>query len=157
MLNARTLGNCRNGIRFFRAHEDAGGGGPAPGAGRVTRKRRRISALLRPVLGAALVLAAAYRAESGARSLRDVVYDYAVTSYCGVLTPEVEFGFRRELAQLTAHYGLTPEQAKAQRIAGWVAADREWANRGLGGFRAWCQTEGSAAVRHFQAIARARL
>lgn len=86
------------------------------------------------------------------RNVRDVVYDYAVTSYCGVLSPEAEAGFRVELAELTARSGLNDEAVKAQRIAGWVAADKEWSNRGLGGFRGWCQTEGQEAARHFQAI-----
>ncbi len=91
---------------------------------------------------------------AGPRTLRDVVYDYAVTSYCGLLTAEVERGFRRELVQITARAGLSSEDAKAARIAGWVAADREWSNRGLGGFRAWCKTDGMAAAKHFKSIVR---
>ena len=74
-------------------------------------------------------------AEQGERTLRRVVYDYAVTSYCGLLTAEVEFGFKRELAALTEARGLSEAEAKAERIAGWVDADREWSNRGLGGNR----------------------
>ena len=88
------------------------------------------------------------------RTVRDVVYDYAVTSYCGVLSPEAEAGFRIELAELTARLRLNDEEARKQRIAGWVAADKEWSNRGLGGFRGWCQTEGAEAARHFLAIRR---
>lgn len=84
-----------------------------------------------------------------ARSLRHVVYDYAVTSYCGLLTPEVEFGFQRELAALTERSGLSADEAKDLRIAGWVDADREWSNRGLGGYRAWCVEEGLPAAQRF--------
>ncbi len=100
----------------------------------------------------AMALGAPARQAAGStsdRQVRDVVYDYAVTSYCGTLTPEVEAGFRAELAQLTDDSGLNPDQAKAQRIAGWVAADLEWSNRGLGGYRAWCQSEGVDAARRF--------
>lgn len=86
------------------------------------------------------------------RGLRDIVYDYAVTSYCGLLTPEVELGFRRELARAALRSGADEEEARALRIAGWVDADREWSNRGLGGFRAWCQSEGVGAAEHFLAI-----
>ena len=89
------------------------------------------------------------------RNLRKIVYDYAVTSYCGTLTPEVEFGFQHELAEATARAGLAAEEAKALRIRGWVDADLEWSNRGLGGFRAWCASEGVAAAEHFKAQARA--
>ncbi len=89
------------------------------------------------------------------RTLRDVVYDLAVTSYCGLLTPEVEFGYHREIADLTARAELGEEAAKALRIAGWVDADREWSNRGLGGFRAWCETDGVKVAKHFLGIVRA--
>ena len=88
------------------------------------------------------------------RSLTRVVYDFAVTSYCGTLDPEVEAGFRSELAALTQRGGFDAESAKRQRIRGWVEADEEWRNRGLGGFRAWCRSEGLAAAQHFRTIAR---
>ncbi len=92
-------------------------------------------------------------ADQGERTLRRAVYDYAVTSYCGLLTAEVEFGFQRELTSLTDASGLSEADAKAQRIAGWVDADREWSNRGLGGYRAWCKEDGIPAARRFLAIA----
>ena len=106
-------------------------------------------------LPAVLLSLAAAQAIAGEnqRTLRQVVYDYAVTSYCGLLTAEVEFGFRRELTSLTEQSGLTEADAKAQRIAGWVDADREWSNRGLGGFRAWCKEDGLPAAERFLAFA----
>ena len=88
-------------------------------------------------------------AEEGPRSVRRIVYDYAVTSYCGLLTAEVEFGFKQELAAVTQRSGLSEAEAKSLRIAGWVDADREWSNRGLGGFRAWCREDGLPAARRF--------
>ncbi len=88
------------------------------------------------------------------RTLREATYDYAVTSYCGTLTPEVEAGYKREIANLTESLGLDAEEAKAQRIAGWVDADLEWSNRGLGGYRAWCQGEAVKAADWFLHIQR---
>jgi len=105
------------------------------------------------LVAAWLSVGTAGAAEAEERSLRQVTYDYAVTSYCGTLTPEVEAGFRRELAEVTARDGLSEADAKAQRIAGWVNADEEWGNRGLGGFRAWCQSEGAEAAAHFTSFA----
>ncbi len=102
---------------------------------------------------AAILIAAASRGGAAERNLTRAVYDYAVTSYCGTLTPEVEAGFKKELAALTARAGLDAETARRQRIRGWVEADREWSNRGLGGHRAWCREEGLPAARHFRAIA----
>ena len=92
--------------------------------------------------------------QAAEREVRDVVYDYAVTSYCGTLTPEVEAGYKSEVAETTARAGLSEDEAKKQRIAGWVAADLEWSNRGLGGFRAWCRSEGVEAARHFLEVLR---
>lgn len=103
--------------------------------------------------GILLALVPAVAAPAAERSLTLVVYDYAVTSYCGVLTPAVEAGFQKELAVLTARGGIDPETARRLRIRGWVLADEEWRNRGLGGQRAWCREEGQAAARHFRAIA----
>lgn len=99
-------------------------------------------------------LIAAGSAGAGDRDLTRVVYDYAVTSYCGTLDLEVERGFRDELAAETRRSGLDAEGARKQRIKGWVAAENEWSNRGLGGFRAWCRDEGVSASGHFRAIAR---
>jgi hypothetical protein len=99
-------------------------------------------------------LIAASGAWAGPRNSRDIVYDYAVTSYCNLLTPEVETGFQRELAEANRRSALNPEEAKALRIAGWVDADREWSNRGLGGFRAWCEIDGLTAAKRFRAMAR---
>ncbi len=99
-----------------------------------------------------LAILLAMPAHAAERRIQDAVYDYAVTSYCGTLTPEVEAGFRKELARLTETNGLSPQETKAQRIAGWVAADREWSNRGLGGYRAWCQSEGVDAARYFLSV-----
>lgn len=101
-----------------------------------------------------LCLMPPFAAAAGERGLTQVVYEFAVTSYCGSLTPEVEAGFRRELAALTARGGVDVESARRQRVRGWVLAEEEWRNRGLGGQRAWCREEGLAAARHFQAIAR---
>jgi hypothetical protein len=92
--------------------------------------------------------------EASGRTLREATYDFAVTSYCGTLTPEVEAGYKREIASLTQSLGLDADEAKAQRIAGWVAADLEWSNRGLGGYRAWCQGEAVKAADWFLRIQR---
>jgi len=106
------------------------------------------------LVGLALALTLPAPLSGEPRSLRSVVYDYAVTSYCGLLTPEVDYGFKRELEDLTASLGLDEVDAREQRIAGWVDADLEWGNRGLGGFRAWCETEGVTAAERFVAVAR---
>lgn len=90
------------------------------------------------------------------RDLTRVVYDYAVTSYCGTLDREVERGFRRELAEQTRRSGLNEAAARQQRIKGWVMADEEWRNRGLGGHKAWCRDEGVTASNHFKDISKGK-
>lgn len=115
---------------------------------------RGLNAKLSATLATLAVLLSASVTEAAGRTLREATYDFAVTSYCGTLTPEVEAGYKREVASLTESLGLDVEEAKAQRIAGWVAADQEWSNRGLGGYRAWCQGEAVKAADWFLRIQR---
>jgi len=119
----------------------------------VHERKRNLSSMASLAVAGLLTCAASAAGEEE-RSLTRAVYEFAVTSYCGTLDPAVEAGFRAELAALTARGGLDAESARRQRIDGWIAAEQEWRNRGLGGQRAWCAGEGVAAARHFQAIAR---
>ena len=80
-----------------------------------------------------------------------VYYRYAVVEYCGLVSPMVAHGFEVERDRLVAEAGVDEEQHRRLRLAGWTAADREWSNRGLGGFRNWCGTEGQAAAVGFAA------
>ncbi|MGD1879826.1 MAG: hypothetical protein ACFB13_20270 [Kiloniellaceae bacterium] len=106
------------------------------------------------VLATCLLLSGIPIAAAADHSVTRVVYEFAVTTYCGTHTAEVEAGFRKALAAATERAGIDAEAARQQRIKGWIAAEREWRNRGLGGNRAWCADEGVSAALHFQAIAR---
>lgn len=99
-----------------------------------------------------LAFASPLKAEEN-RGLRRVVYEFAVTSYCGTLDEAVTAGYHAEIAAVTQRSGIDSETARRQRIQGWIDAEAEWRNRGLGGNRAWCAGEGVAAARHFRAIA----
>lgn len=88
--------------------------------------------------------------ESLARDLQAVVYDFEVTSYCGLVSDAVAAGFKREYVYVLRRDKLTDEEASRARQRAWVAAEEEWGNRGLGGFRAWCREEGEAAAAHFR-------
>lgn len=82
-----------------------------------------------------------------------VYYRYAVVEYCSLLSPMVAHGFEVERDRLVAEAGVDEEEHRLHRLAGWTAADREWSNRGLGGFRNWCETEGQAAAAGFTSVA----
>jgi len=103
-----------------------------------------------------LLLSAPTAAAQEERGVTRVVYEFAVTSYCGTLDEAVTAGYRAEIAAVTRRGGIDAETARRQRIQGWIDAEAEWRNRGLGGQRAWCADEGVAAARHFQAIAHGR-
>ena len=89
--------------------------------------------------------------------IKQVVYMYSVTEYCGLNTREVYDGYRREVRHLTRQGGLPESTVRWLRIHGMLAADLEYDDRGLGGFRKWCRTEGLDAVRHFLAFRDAQL
>jgi len=98
-------------------------------------------------------------AESVSRGaeIKQVVYMYSVTEYCGLNTGEVYDGYRRELRHLTRQGGLPESTVRWLRIHGMMAADLEYDDRGLGGFRKWCRTEGLDAARHFLVFRDAQL
>ncbi|HSS64585.1 MAG TPA: hypothetical protein VLS27_09130, partial [Gammaproteobacteria bacterium] len=81
--------------------------------------------------------------------LSRVFYDFEVAGYCGLVTNSVGRGFRREADRLIERDGLDRETVNRLRGDAWQAAHAEWQNRGLGGFRNWCRTEGSAAAGRF--------
>ncbi len=76
-------------------------------------------------------------------------YDFEVAGYCGLVTNAVGRGFRRQANRLIERDGLDREMVNQLRGDAWQAAHAEWQNRGLGGFRNWCRTEGSAAAAKF--------
>jgi hypothetical protein len=95
--------------------------------------------------------------QSRGAELKQVVYMYGVTEYCGLNTGEVADGYRRQMRALTRSGGLPESTVRWLRIRGMVAADLEYGDRGLGGHRNWCRTEGRDAARHFVAFRAAEL
>jgi hypothetical protein len=85
-------------------------------------------------------------------AIKQVVYLYSVTEYCGLNTRDVYDGYRREIRDLTREGRLPESTVRWLRIHGIIAADLEYDNRGLGGFRIWCRTEGVEAAKHFLAF-----
>lgn len=106
---------------------------------------------------AAVVVWAAPAAADGAAAtpaerypaLHRAYYDMSVCEYCGLITAEVVDGYRRAIADLVARDAIDETLHREVRLKAWTAADLEYGNRGLGGFRNWCRTEGAAAVRRF--------
>jgi hypothetical protein len=105
------------------------------------------------LIGLLLLLASAPSAAAteAYSELSRVYYDFEVAGYCGLVTYSVGQGFRREENRLVERDGLERETINRLRGDAWQAAHAEWQNRGLGGFRNWCRTEGSAAAERFSA------
>jgi len=101
--------------------------------------------------GLLLLLSSAAAAERAGDypELSRVFYDFEVAGYCGLVTNDVGHGFRRQADRLIQRDRLDRETVNQLRGGAWQAAHAEWQNRGLGGFRNWCRTEGSAAAGKF--------
>src|SRR5262249_60659551 len=67
--------------------------------------------------------------------LQEAIYGFAVAEYCGLLTEAVAEGFHLERAWIIARDKITPEQEWADRIAANMAADYQYDDHGLGGYR----------------------
>ncbi len=87
-----------------------------------------------------------YRDAASREALYHLFYSHAVAGKCGTLTPAAQRGFDLLRARLLEARDIAPETVRELRVAGGVAADREWLNRGLGGYRRWCASEGRTAA-----------
>lgn len=101
-------------------------------------------------LSAAPALAPALAEESERqRDLFQLYYDAGVLEYCGGVTDSVYKGFHRRRNALLARHGIDEAEDRRVRIRAYTAADLEYLDRGIGGQRHWCRTEGEDAVRRF--------
>jgi hypothetical protein len=82
-------------------------------------------------------------------ALYAIYYDYAVADYCRSIDRAVHDGFVLLRKFLLARDKIGKTDDHSERIAAFVDADLEYANRGLSGQKLWCRTEGDAAVRRF--------
>lgn len=82
-------------------------------------------------------------------ALKQIAYMYGVVEYCGLNSAEVFDGYLRETSFVRRRDGITDPVARWLRIRGLTAADLEYGDRGLGGYRNWCRTEGLDSARHF--------
>lgn len=105
--------------------------------------------------GLPAALGAGEPASRGAE-IKQVVYMYSVAEYCGLNTEDVYDGYRMQLRHLTRDGRLPESTVRWLRIHGMLAADLEYDDRGLGGFRNWCRTEGLDAAKHFLSYLAAR-
>jgi hypothetical protein len=107
--------------------------------------------LLIAALIAVLVVAPAGAAERQLSAYGEALYGYNVAEQCGLLTPRAEEGFAAEERRLATAEGLDRDGVMSARVAAGIAFAREYQNRGLGGARGWCRTEGAEAARRFEA------
>ena len=97
-------------------------------------------------------VAHAWHGEIPTDPLVRVHYDYEVVQYCSLATDETIAGFRKQLATIVAETGANNDDIESARSVAWKAANLEWQNRGLGGFRGWCKNEGQKAAKRFAGV-----
>lgn len=81
------------------------------------------------------------------------MYLAEVTNYCSLVDEAVIDGFRRETGRIIASRDISEKDVEAARSEAWQMGHAEWQNRGLGGFRNWCRTEGMEAADYFRSKA----
>ena len=100
----------------------------------------------------AVMVAATTAAAAGPKpqtELEQVFYDIGVIGYCGLSNDEATRGFQHQLNGLVDRDDLDAVQIRDARNHALSMVEWEWDNRGLGGFRGWCASEGQAAVERF--------
>ena len=73
-------------------------------------------------------------------------YDYEAAAQCGLVSPAVEAAFRKKRRAADAASALPVEQRRQLRLKAYVAVEREYDNRGLGGHKQWCRGAVSEGV-----------
>ncbi len=79
-----------------------------------------------------------------------LVYKMEVLNYCGLIDEETGAGFKQQRDHIIVSQNLSPEEVLQARMEGWKFGLAEWQNRGLGGFKNWCKTEGRQVVDYFR-------
>jgi hypothetical protein len=79
-----------------------------------------------------------------------LVYKMEVLNYCGLIDDEISARFKRHRDHIILSQNLTPEDVQNARMEGWKFGLAEWQNRGLGGFRNWCKTDGKEIAAYFR-------
>jgi len=111
---------------------------------------------VRRLCGLTWLLLGVPAAVAGSPPDRDLVrtyYDLEVAGYCGLATDSVGVGFRVQRNHIMQLKDIDDASMQQARMQGWKEAHLEWQNRGLGGFKGWCRTEGAAAAQRFREIA----
>jgi hypothetical protein len=96
------------------------------------------------------VVALGAQSQAPEAELVRVYYDFEVASYCGLVSDRAGLGFVRERDRIMADHGIDDPGMQQARMQGWKEAHLEWQNRGLGGFKGWCRTEGIDARERFE-------
>jgi hypothetical protein len=78
-----------------------------------------------------------------------------VVDQCGLSNESIIVGYRAEYAAVVARDALDEAAQREARLAALIAFDYEYQNRGLGGSKAWCRTEGVAGAERLAAFAAA--
>lgn len=81
-----------------------------------------------------------------------LVYKMEVLNYCGLIDDNISARFRYRRDQIIARHALTDEEVQKARTEGWQSGLAEWQNRGLGGFKNWCRTDGREIAEYFRKI-----
>jgi hypothetical protein len=104
---------------------------------------------------AVLVIAthATTHASEQSKDLVRTLYLAEVANYCALVDENVAAGFRRERDRIIERDEVSPADYEQARSLAWKMGHAEWQNRGLGGFRNWCRTEGTQAAEFFRKLA----
>ena len=76
-------------------------------------------------------------------------YRYNVADYCGLVSDAVYGGYRQQIDHLIDRDALDEPWVRWLRIRGAIDAEIEFLNRGMGGYKPWCRSEGASAARSF--------
>jgi len=104
-----------------------------------------------PLSAAAMAVLVVLIADNGPEGFQQryfqLHYDYEVAAQCGLVSGAVERAFRAKRKTGDDSGAMSRDVLRSLRLNAYVAAAREYDNRGLGGHKQWCRTDAEAGVR----------
>ena len=76
----------------------------------------------------------------------NLIYDFEVASFCGLISKNVHDTFWRKRRALESASQNSETHLTKTRVRAMAAADLEFQNRGLGGYKPWRRSDGAAGI-----------
>ena len=110
----------------------------------------KISKRFIPILSTVLLISVVGGTEASKDPYYALIYDFEVAIFCGLADRSLYDNYLAHRDRIEGEDHRDESELTSVRIKAMAAADREYDNRGLGGHRNWCATDGQNGVQRIR-------